>query len=319
MQKDLHASQSIINLSLALYLLSMAIAPLWWTSFGVVFGRRAVYIISFGLSIIFSIPSALTNSIYVLLVLRLFTGGCLVSVQTVGAATIADLWQPRERGLAMGVFFLGPQAGLLVGPIIGGALTGRWGWRSTIWFMVVLTAIALIIPLLLVPETSPMAPSTSGDHPGIQSPGMTAQHKKVAKMILVEPFKAFRVLRSPAIVLIMIWVGEITLSLHVLNVGLQDSFGRDPYSFDALELGLVYIPSSLGYIVGAIVGGRWMDSIMQRTAEKAQRYDESGKLVFYPEDRLKENAWIGALLAPAGFIWYGWTVENKVCWLAPVV
>ena len=141
---------------------------------------------------------------------------------------------------------------------------------------------------------------------------------KVAKMILVDPLKAFRVLRSPALVLIMIWVGEITLSLHVLNVGLQDSFGKDPYNFDSLELGLIYIPSSIGYIVGAILGGRWMDTVMKRTAKKAGRHDASGKLIFFPEDRLQENAWIGVLLAPIGFLWYGWTVEKEVFWLAPV-
>ena len=319
MSEDLQASQDLINLSLALYLLSMAIAPLWWASFGAVFGRRAVYIISFGLSIVFSIPAALTQSIGVLIVMRLLIGGCLVSVQTVGAATVADLWEPKERGLAMGVFFLGPQAGLLVGPIIGGALTQRWGWRSTIWFMVIFTAVALVFPLLLVPETSPLPRASSKDSGAQQrGRGFAQRSKRIARMVLIEPLKAFHICRFPAALLVLFWVGEVTLALHVLNVGMQDSFGKDPYNFNALELGLVYIPSSLGYIVGAVLGGRWMDTVMQRTAKQAGRYDGTGNLIFYPEDRLRENAWLGALVAPAGFIWYGWTVEHTAFWLAPV-
>jgi MFS family permease len=31
----------------------------------------------------------------------------------------------------MGYFYLGPLLGPLFAPIVGGALTERWGWRST--------------------------------------------------------------------------------------------------------------------------------------------------------------------------------------------
>ena len=52
-----------------------------------------------------------------LILMRLLGGGASASVQAVGAGTIADLWEPRERGRAMGMFYLGPLTGPLFAPV----------------------------------------------------------------------------------------------------------------------------------------------------------------------------------------------------------
>jgi multidrug resistance protein len=134
---DLDSSPTITNLSVALYMLSMAIFPLWWSAFSEVFGRRTIYLLSFILFILFSIFSAVAKSIAMLVVMRMLSGGAAASVQAVGAGTIADVWEPKERGRAMGIFYLGPLCGPLFAPIIGGALAQRWNWRTTLWFLVI--------------------------------------------------------------------------------------------------------------------------------------------------------------------------------------
>ena len=68
-----------------------------------------------------------------LVITRLLGGGAAASVQAVGAGTIADIWEVRERGKAMGIFYLGPLMGPLFAPILGGVLTEKLGWRSTLW------------------------------------------------------------------------------------------------------------------------------------------------------------------------------------------
>ena len=118
-------------------MLSMAIFPLWWSAFSEAFGRRSIYLISFILFVLFGILSAVSNSIATLVVMRMLSGGAAASVQAVGAGTIADVWEPRERGRAMGIFYLGPLCGPLFAPIIGGALAQRWNWRATLWFLVI--------------------------------------------------------------------------------------------------------------------------------------------------------------------------------------
>jgi MFS family permease len=114
LSKDLDTTPTITNLSVALYMLSLSIFPLWWSSFSETLGRRTIYIVSFTLFTIFSVIAAISTSISMLIVLRILGGGAAASVQAVGAGTIADIWEVRERGRAMGYFYLGPLLGKLV-------------------------------------------------------------------------------------------------------------------------------------------------------------------------------------------------------------
>ena len=101
--RDFGVSDKLGNLSVALYMLSMSIFPLWWSSFSERFGRRTIYIVSFALFVVFAILSAVAKNISMLIVSRMLSGGAAASVQAVGAGTIADMWEPRERGKAMGM------------------------------------------------------------------------------------------------------------------------------------------------------------------------------------------------------------------------
>lgn len=89
-------------------MLAMGICPLWWSQLSERSGRRTVYIISFSLFVIFSVCSALAVDIGMLIAFRVLSGGAASSVQAVGAGTIADIWEVKERGRAMGWFYLGP-------------------------------------------------------------------------------------------------------------------------------------------------------------------------------------------------------------------
>lgn len=153
-ESDLHTNATVTNLSLAFYLLAIAIFPLWWSNWAEAFGRRTIYLISFALGVVFAVLAAISSSIGMLIAVRLLSGGSSASVQAVGVASISDLWEPRERGRAMGIFFLGPQLGPFLAPIIGGALANRWGWRSTMWFVVILAAVMLFMLFIILPETS---------------------------------------------------------------------------------------------------------------------------------------------------------------------
>lgn len=58
---------------------------------------------------------------------------------------------------------------------------------------------------------------------------------------------------------------------------------------------------------------------MHREARKAGRFDEKGRLIFHPEDRMKENAWLGAIIWPCAIIAYGWCARYGVFIAAPMV
>jgi len=135
--RDLHTTATTANLSVALYMLSMAIFPLWWSAFSETSGRRTIYLTSFALYILFSVLSAEAKTIAMLIVMRMLAGGAAASVQAVGAGTIADIWESRERGRAMGIFYLGPLCGPLLAPVLGGVLGQTWDWRATQWALAI--------------------------------------------------------------------------------------------------------------------------------------------------------------------------------------
>lgn len=83
-------------------------------------GRRSIYIVSFILFALFNALGAVSVNIGMFVAMRMLSGGAAASVQAVGAGTIADIWEVKERGRAMGIFYLGPLCGPLLSPIIGG-------------------------------------------------------------------------------------------------------------------------------------------------------------------------------------------------------
>lgn len=57
------------------------------------------------------------------------------SVLSLGAGTVADLVEPKNRAAAMSIVLLGPQLGPVLGPLLGGALTGAVSWRWIFGFL----------------------------------------------------------------------------------------------------------------------------------------------------------------------------------------
>ncbi|KEF62367.1 uncharacterized protein A1O9_00339 [Exophiala aquamarina CBS 119918] len=336
---DLNTTPTTTNLAVALYMLSMAIFPLWWSAFSETSGRRSIYLTSFALFIVFSVLSAVAHSISMLIVVRLLAGGAAASVQAVGAGTIADIWLSEERGRAMGIFYLGPLCGPFLAPILGGILGQHWNWRATQWALVIYGVLTWVLVFFALPETLPETKSVveiaeadnasslqGGSRPPLSrtSTREVAQQKskkylKAARIMFLDPLRVIMYLRFMPVLLTVYYSAVTFGSLYVLNVSIQYTFEREPYAYQTIIIGLLYIPNSLGYLLASLLGGRWMDNIMKREALKANRIDERGKLIYHPEDRMRENAWLGACLYPAAFIWYGWTVEKGVFWIVPMI
>ena len=53
----------------------------------------------------------------------------------IGAATLADIFEPFERGTKLGIYYAAPSIGSSLGPILGGLLTQAFSWRMTFWFL----------------------------------------------------------------------------------------------------------------------------------------------------------------------------------------
>lgn len=354
-QRTFNSPATVVNLSVAMYMLSMSIFPLWWSSFSETLGRRTIYIASFALFLIFNILAAVSTNIAMFIVTRLLAGGAAASVQAVGAGSVADIWEVKERGRAMGLFYLGPLCGPLLSPIIGGALAEGLGWRSAQWFLAIYGAFVLVFIIVCLPETlrqrkslvaqaaaeaeartdaetkaaSQTDEEKANGGPVRQTLSRTTTAKSVhvrTKKYLVmlrraflDPLRIIIYLKFPAVALCVAYASITFGTLYVLNISVQQTFSQPPYGYSSLVVGSLYLPNSLGYFLSSIFGGPWVDRIMHREARKAGRYDERGRLQFRPEDRMRENAWLGALLYPCALIVYGWTTRYGINTAAPMV
>ncbi|CCM00162.1 uncharacterized protein FIBRA_02190 [Fibroporia radiculosa] len=166
-ESDLHATSNQMSLTLSLFILVQGGLPVIWSAISEIQGRKMVYLLSIALYTVGSLVAALSKSIQVLIVMRVLQAAGGSAVVSIGAATLADLYEPSERGTMMGLYLCSanshiilicswfpfsahitdnsaPLLGPSVGPILGGALTQAFTWRAPFWFLVIFTGLCCL-------------------------------------------------------------------------------------------------------------------------------------------------------------------------------
>ncbi|KAL8278384.1 hypothetical protein RQP46_009276 [Phenoliferia psychrophenolica] len=118
--RHFHVSNEIINLSVCVYVIGFGVGPLFFAPLSEVIGRRWVYLISFFLFAVFTVPSAVAKSAAVLIVFRFFAGCGASACMCLAAGSISDCWTPETRGYKMAAFSAILFASPCLGPPIGG-------------------------------------------------------------------------------------------------------------------------------------------------------------------------------------------------------
>lgn len=85
-------------------------------------------------------------------------------------------------------------------PIIGGPLSERFGWRSTLWFLVFSGTVQFLLLLFCLPETMRQTRKIM-----IREPTNGSIHEptkwQTFKIYVIEPLKLLRLLRYPPVLL----------------------------------------------------------------------------------------------------------------------
>lgn len=75
------------------------------------------------------------------------------SVIAIGAATLADIYDPFERGTKLGIFYAAPLLGPSLGPILGGLLTQTFSWRASFWLLAAVLGANLVLFVFFFRDT----------------------------------------------------------------------------------------------------------------------------------------------------------------------
>jgi MFS family permease len=95
-----------------------------------------------------------------MLFFRVLQGIGAALVLSCGAALVISRYGEERRSEALGIYTMMLAIGLMLGPLLGGALTAAWDWPAVFWFRV---PIALAALLLFRGEPASPRPQT-GDH-----------------------------------------------------------------------------------------------------------------------------------------------------------
>lgn len=152
-QSDLRASSSEISWTLSVFILVQGIPGLMWSAISEIKGRKFVYVSSVALFVVASAIVAVSKTIGLVIGMRALQAAGSSALMSIAAATLADIYEPHERGTKMGLYYSAPLLGPALGPILGGVLTQTLGWRSIFWFIAICAGVVLLALVFLFKDT----------------------------------------------------------------------------------------------------------------------------------------------------------------------
>ena len=142
---DLHASLSGVTWIIDAYTLALAATVLTSGSLADRFGRRRAFKVGLGIFTVSSIVCALSGNIATLDAARAIQGiggAFMFSTSLALLATAYPDWTQRAKALAIYGATIG--ASFAVGPLVGGAMTSWFGWRSVFWLNVPVGVLCIV-------------------------------------------------------------------------------------------------------------------------------------------------------------------------------
>lgn len=143
---------SALSWIIEIFLMTCAICVLPMGQLSNRIGKRTVYLMGTGGFAVVSFLIHFTNSIEMLLGLRILQGVCAAMIFATGTAIVAQAYPVEKRGRAMGLVASIVYIGLAIGPVVGGFLNFHFGWRSVFYFIAILGAFAFLCTMLWMKE-----------------------------------------------------------------------------------------------------------------------------------------------------------------------
>ncbi|KAK7949339.1 major facilitator superfamily transporter, partial [Apiospora aurea] len=327
--QGLQTSVALINLSVTSYMVLSGIAPAFVGEASDIFGRRPIYGLTLTLYIAANVGIALQHSFAALLVLRMLQSAGISGTFSVAYGVIADIAAPSERG----AITTAPS----LGPVIGGALAAREGWRWIFWFLAISSGACLIAMTLALPETNRALVSNGGLPPtptpwsqpliaGIMRPwnhdrGPSAPRVVVKKRV-PNPIGSLRVLTRKDVAVAIIPGSILYMVYSCIHTSLSATFNQT-YHLDQLQSGLIYLPFGVGAILSTVVSAKWIDRDYRVVARNhglpVDKVSGDDLLHFPIEEARMRSVFVPTLSAFCGVVTYGWLVEKRIHMAAPLV
>ncbi|CAJ37952.1 MFS transporter [Methanocella arvoryzae] len=248
------------------YLLSTAIFIVPFGRLSDMYGRRIVFIAGMTATAVFTLMSAVSDTIWLLLLSRVLQGIGSAMIFGTSVAILTSSFPPKDRGKVLGINVALVYLGLSLGPVVGGIITQQVGWRYIFVLNGVLSLIALGFTLWKLKEDVQCAEKAPFDIGGCAIYGIMLFALMYGLSLLPDISGAFWIVGGLVALAIFIWwelrhkAPVVKLSLFVNNVSFTFSNAAALINYSAtfsvsflLSLYLQYIkgmdPQTAGLIL----------------------------------------------------------------------
>ncbi|MDA8124426.1 MAG: MFS transporter [Deltaproteobacteria bacterium] len=234
--EEFKASAVILGWIPTAFLLAAAVSSVPFGRIADIYGMKRIFGYGILLITVSSLLGAFSPSAYWLILFRVLQGigGGIVFVTSL--AIVTSIYQPEERGKAIGMVVGTTYAALSLAPVLGGTMTHYLGWRSLFWGMIPIgIAILLLVTWKLRGEWA-ASQGESFDRKG-------AIFYSIALVLLMYGFSQLPNLHGAALILLGIAVMagfvrfEVQAQTPLLNVRL---FRNKGFAFSNLAALLNY-------------------------------------------------------------------------------
>ena len=153
--KDLGSSESVIQSTIALFILVLGVGQLVSGPLVDRYGRKPIAIAGIIIYIIGALVAISASTSTVFIVSRLLQGTAVCCTSVVAFSCVRDRMNGTEAARAFG--FLNGTLNIVpaLAPLLGGLLAEAWGWRAPFWFLALYAVLILILVIRFLPETRP--------------------------------------------------------------------------------------------------------------------------------------------------------------------
>lgn len=239
------------------------------------------------------------------------------SVFALAPSSIADMFEKEKHGAAMALIAIGYNLGPAISPTAGSYINDAWGWR---WIFYISGGIGTMVtlvnfvglsetyePVLLRRKTSRLRKRFSNRE--LRSRFDFDVHATREKILWKAMLMPIRMLLCSRTILLTSSLTAVAYGfMYILYTTLATTF-LVTYAWSPKRVGLAYLGTAIGALVGMIIGAKISDGVVKRRAAKGD---------MKPENRLLPMCFFWPCVG-VGLVVYAWTAQNAVLWLVPLM
>ncbi|KAK9234175.1 caffeine resistance protein 5 [Lipomyces kononenkoae] len=309
------------TLGLAMYVLGYGVGPLLFSPLSEIprIGRSPIYIITMGIFVVLSIPTALVDNFPGLIVLRFLQGffgsPCLAS----GGASMSDMYSMVYLPFAMIAWVAAMSCGPSLGPLLSGFAVTAENWHWSLYESIWASAPVLIALFIFMPETSgpnillrraQRLRKLTGSQKLMSQSEIDQGHMKISGIAIDALIKPLEItLKDPAVMFVQVY-SAIVYGIYYSYFEVFPLVYPVFYDMSLGQVGLVFLCILIGCIVAILAYGSLLYFVVTPRIKKVG---------MGPQENILLPGLPSSFGPTLGLFMFAWTARPSIHWIVPTI